>query len=302
MSIIEVEGLHKSYGDIEALRGLDLSVEEGEIYGFLGPNGAGKTTALKVMMGLIQPDKGTVEIKGIEVDTKDIKARGRLGYLPENVGFYKGMSVRENMMFYCDLKMCPHDVIDELLEDFELLSESEKDVDQLSKGMKQRLGLVQTLIGDPDILILDEPTSGLDPEIRRWVKERIIELKESGKTVLLSSHVLAEVQELCDTVGIISQGRMLAQDSVKTLGERLKLDHRIIFSIEDTRRALKEAKELDHVKRPRVEGDKLVVYCSGDEKMEVIKHLLEKGFEVTNFTVKEPDLEEVFVQLMEEEG
>ncbi|MGM0509952.1 MAG: ATP-binding cassette domain-containing protein [Thermoplasmatota archaeon] len=299
MSIIKVDGLYKSYGDIKALKGLDLSVEEGEIYGFLGPNGAGKTTAIKVMMGLIKPDKGEIRVNGMDVTEEDIRVRKKLGYLPENVSFYRGMSVEENLAFYCDLKGCSHEVIDVLLEEFDLASDKGKKASQLSKGMTQRLGLAQTLIGDPDVLILDEPTSGLDPEIRRWVKDKIMELRESGKTVLLSSHVLSEVQELCDKVGVISEGKMLAQDPMEILGERLDLDHRVIFELSDRKRALEEVKKLDNVERPRIEEGKLVVYCSGGNKMEVIKYLLEKGFEVTNFSVKEPDLEEVFVKLME---
>lgn len=304
MNIIEISGLEKSYGSIKALDGLDLSVRRGEIYGFLGPNGAGKTTTIKSMMGLIKPDDGEITINGKDVSEEGVELRKHLGYLPENLSFYDRLTVEENLRFFSKLKGgSPSDVI-EILGDFGLNGRVNSKVGSLSKGMVQRLGLVQTLIGDPPILILDEPTSGLDPEIRRWVKDKILELKSMDKTIFLSSHVLGEVQQMCDRVGIISRGRAIREDAVEVLQEEMKLNPRLTLLLSDRNEidhALKKINELDFVYRPRKEEGKLVLYCDGRRKIDVIKHLLDAGYEIDDFDVEEPDLEEMFVKIMEGE-
>ncbi len=299
MAMIRVEGLFKSYGPIKALDGLELSVKKGEIYGFLGPNGAGKTTAIKVMMGLLRPDEGVVTIKGIDVSKAGNHIRDHMGYLPERIAFYGDMSVSENLSFLCDLKGCDKKVIPGLLREFKLSVPQETKVKTLSKGMVQRLGLAQALIGNPEVLVLDEPTSGLDPEIRRWIKDQIIRLKKKGKTILLSSHVLSEVQQICDRVGVISNGRMIAENSVKNLSNELELEPKMILSVKQIDRALSMAESMGQVNRPRIEDGNLVFYCPGNEKASVIHKLLEDDISITDINIHEPDLEEVFVKIME---
>lgn len=298
MSMIDVRGLSKSYGDMEALSGLDLTVEEGEIYGFLGPNGAGKSTTIKIIMGLTKMDQGDVRVDGRDITEEGHRIRERLGYLPEKISFYGDMSVRENLEFFCDLKGCSREIIPRLKSTFQIDEDLSKKVSALSKGMVQRLGLAQTLIGDPDLLVLDEPTTGLDPEIRRWLKDKILELKEQGKTIFLSSHNLADVQALCDRVGMISAGEMIAVDSIDALGEKLDLGYRLQLTVEPLEEGLKVVKRLPFVSRPRVEDVQLVLYCGKGEKMDVIKALLEQDLEMMDFTIKEPDLEEIFVKVM----
>jgi len=289
--------LHKRFNGVEAVSGLDLDVEEGEIYGFLGPNGAGKTTTIRIMIGLIDPDQGTVEISGRNVREHGSSVRREIGYLPEKVSFYGNLSVEENMGFLCEMKRCPKDMIDGLLHEFELEEHRRKKSKHLSKGMTQRLGIAQTLIGDPDILILDEPTAGLDPNIRRWVKKKINSLKDQGKTIFLSSHVLSEVQELCERVGVLNEGKMLAEDMVDSLGEKFALKDRLEFKVEPIGEAFDMLEKLDYVERPRLFKGNLVLYCKGERKVDVIRELIDGGFDIHDFHVKEPDLEEVFVRL-----
>ncbi len=294
MSFIEIRDLEKRFGNVEAISGLSLEVNRGEIYGFLGPNGAGKTTTIRIMVGLIRPDKGSVNI---DVPKEGRGVRQHVGYLPERVSFYGNLSVEENLKFLCEMKGSPKKSIDELLKDFELQGQREKKCKHLSKGMTQRLGIAQTLIGSPEFLILDEPTAGLDPNIRRWVKNKILSLKESGMTIFLSSHVLAEVQELCDRVGILKDGKLLVQDDISSLGSKLALNDRLVFQIEPLGKALKKVESLDYVERAGLNKGRLIIYCSGGKKMDVIKEFVNDDFDITDFHVKEPDLEEVFLRL-----
>ncbi len=302
MSIIKIRGLEKKFNGFKAVSGLDLDVKEGEIYGFLGPNGAGKTTTIRIMIGLMKGEKGTIEIDGYDVKKKGKKVRQRLGYLPEKVSFYGNLTVSENLEFLCEVKGCSKSEIDRILKDFKFEEQRSKKCKHLSKGMTQRLGIAQTLIGKPDLLILDEPTAGLDPNIRRWIKDKILSLKDKGKTIFLSSHVLSEVQELCDRVGILNEGSMLAEDDVETLGDKLSLKDRLELRFEPLDKGLEIVNNLDYVERARVEDSKLVLYCSAEKKMSVIRKFLDEGMEITNFSVKEPDLEEVFVRLTAGDG
>lgn len=299
MSLIKIEDLYKSYGENEVLKGLDIDIEEGEIYGFLGPNGAGKTTAIQIVLGLIRPDEGKITINDIDVLDGDVDVRKMIGYLPEKISMYDNLTVRENLKFLCELKGCPIDDLDGMLSDFDMVGWNDKKLSSLSKGMLQSVGFVQAMIGDPDILILDEPTSGLDPKVRKWVKDKILRLKEKGKTILLSSHILSEVQELCDRVGVIKDGEIIAEGEVETFFDDLKMVPKLVLQVEEPIEAFKLIEELDYVDRPRLVEGEIVLYCRDDRKMDVIKLLLDEGFEVNNFSVKRPDLEEVFVRLTE---
>lgn len=301
MSLVEISGLEKRFKGVKAVSDLDLKLEKGDIYGFLGPNGAGKTTTIRMMVGLIKPDKGTIKIGGVDVWKEGLDVRKNIGYLPERVSFYGNLTVYENLEFLCKMKESSKSCVKKLLKDFKLEVHSDKKCRNLSKGMNQRLGIAQTLIGDPDLIILDEPTAGLDPNIRRWVKEKIVSLNEAGKTIFLSSHVLSEVQELCDKVGILSNGKMLVEDDVETLSKKLSLKDRLELQLEPINKALELVRDIGYIERPRLEDGKLVLYCNGDRKMEVIRRFLDESVDITNFTVKEPDLEEVFVRLTEGE-
>ncbi|MFW6375675.1 MAG: ABC transporter ATP-binding protein [Thermoplasmatota archaeon] len=299
MSAIKIQDVHKSYDGNKALSGLDLEIKEGEIYGFLGPNGAGKTTAIKIILGLVKPEEGDVSVCGKDALEDSMSVRKKIGYLPEKLEMYGELTVSENLRFLCELKGCPEGDIDELLKEFEIDGWRNKKVKSLSKGMLQRIGFMQTMIGDPDVFILDEPTSGLDPRVRRWVKDKIFDLKEKGKTIFLSSHVLSEVQELCDRVGFIKEGVIVGEGNVDTFFDDLEMHPRLELKLEDPVKAFERIEGMEFVERPRLIDGQLTLYCKEARKMDVIKVLLDEGFEINDFSVKNPDLEEVFVRLTE---
>lgn len=300
MSAIEIVDLYKSYDGNKALNGLNLKIEEGEIYGFLGPNGAGKTTAIKIILGLIIPDDGDVTVGGKDAFEESMSVRRNIGYLPEKLEMYGGFTVKENLRLLCELKGCPDEDLDELLKEFKMNDWGDKKIDSLSKGMLQRVGFLQTMIGDPDVYILDEPTSGLDPRVRKWVKDKIIDLKRREKTIFLSSHVLSEVQELCDRVGFVRDGEIIAEGDVETFFDDLEMFPKLELKLENPIEAFKIIEEVDYIQRPRLVDEQLTLYCREEKKMDIIKLLLDEGFEIDDFSVKKPDLEEVFVRLTED--
>lgn len=300
MSAIKFQDVHKSYDGDKALNGLDLEIDKEEIYGFLGPNGAGKTTAMKIVLGLVKPDDGEVSVYDKDALEDSMSVRSNIGYLPEKLEMYGDLTVQENLRFLCELKGCSDEDIKELLEEFEIDDWRDKKVRSLSKGMLQRIGFLQTMIGDPDVYILDEPTGGLDPRVRRWVKDKIIDLKEKGKTIFLSSHVLSEVQELCDRVGFIREGEIVGEGNVDTFFDDLDMFPRLELKLDNPIEAFKMIEGVNYIERPRLVDDQLTLYCEEERKMDVIKLLLDEGFEINDFSVNSPDLEEVFVKLTEE--
>ncbi|MBP2018124.1 ABC-2 type transport system ATP-binding protein [Symbiobacterium terraclitae] len=219
--MLRVEGLVKRYGDVEAVRDVTFAVAPGSIYGFVGPNGAGKTTTLKVIATLLRPDAGRVFIGDVDVLQHPEEARTRLGYMPDFFGVYDNLRVDEYMQFYADCYGVPtagrDRLIGSLLELVDLADKREAYVDGLSRGMKQRLCLARCLVHDPDLLILDEPASGLDPRARVEMREILQELRRRGKTILISSHILAELAELCSHIGIIHAGRMVVSGPVEQI-------------------------------------------------------------------------------------
>jgi ABC-2 type transport system ATP-binding protein len=224
--ILKTEGLRVEYCTREigqdskwALRGLNLSVNRGEVFGFLGPNGAGKTTTINVLLGFVNATAGNAWLFG--VNTREPIARQRIGYLPEQTYYYKFLSAEELLRFYARIFQIPkarrEQRIDEVLKLVELEHARGRPIRTYSKGMQQRVGLAQALINDPDLLILDEPTSGLDPVGRMKVREIIQRLKNEGKTVFFSSHELGEVETVCDRVAILCQGELKAEGKVSDL-------------------------------------------------------------------------------------
>ena len=224
MYALEINGLSKTYrgkkgAEVRALTDLDLQVLPGEVFGFLGPNGAGKSTTIKTIMGQVQPSSGSARIFGIPVSSSS--ARRKVGYLPENPAFYDFMTAREYLLFVGRAHEMSHELIEsrsqEMLRLMELTDAADRPIRGYSKGMVQRLGLAQALLPDPDLFILDEPMSGLDPLGRALVKEIIKDLKRQGKTVFFSTHITADVEVVCDKVGVIVQGKLQAVDSVDKL-------------------------------------------------------------------------------------
>ncbi len=221
MDALVIDSISKQYytGSALAVSDLSISIKPGTVYGILGPNGAGKTTAMKMIVGLLQPDKGSVKIFGEPAGT--IAANKRLGYLPENPVFYrylKGIEflVMHGVLMGLSKQQAQHDAT-ELLDSVRLKESKFRPIREYSKGMNQRLGLAQALIGDPDLLLLDEPLDGLDAFGRPEIKKILLDLKKKRKTILFNSHILSDVEEICDDIGIIDRGKLVKQGSIKSL-------------------------------------------------------------------------------------
>jgi ABC-2 type transport system ATP-binding protein len=223
--IIETEGLTKKYDSYTAVDSLTLQIREGEVFGFLGPNGAGKTTTLLMFLGLTEPTSGKVRVSGLDPAREPLRIKEKVGYLPENVGFYDDMDARQNLRYVARLNRIPDDIsakrIGELLKMVGLLEEAGKKVGTYSKGMRQRLGIAEVLVKDPKIVFLDEPTIGLDPDGTNRMLELIRSLsKEKHITVFLSSHLLEQMQKICDRVGIMIKGKLVAVGPIEELAKK----------------------------------------------------------------------------------
>jgi len=300
MKVIEIKDLTKIYSSPFMRRksigvnGLNMDVEEGEIFGLLGPNGAGKTTTLKIITGLLKPSSGSVTIFG-GIDS--ISARKRMGFLPENPTFYRHLNGLELLRFYSRLydKNPKKSELEEILELVGLKNETNKRISSYSKGMIQRIGFAQAIAGDPDLLILDEPLGGLDPIGRRELKDLIQKVTGLGKTILLSSHILTDVEALCDRVGIIIKGKM---KKIGHLREILKSD---IFYTDIEIENLLEIEWLKGYGRIKKEGEALYLRTSDEEKRdEVIRHISQRGGRIISVVPQRQSLEEHFLRTVNE--
>ncbi len=223
--IIETEGLTKRYGHQIAVNRLTLQIQEGEVFGFLGPNGAGKTTTLLMFLGLTDPTSGKVRVMGFDPTRDPFHVKEKVGYLPENVGFYDDMDARQNLQFIARLNRIPDQdstkKIDALLDSVGLIGEAKKKVGTYSKGMRQRLGIAEVLVKEPKLVFLDEPTIGLDPDGTNKMLDLIHSLsREKHMTIFLSSHLLDQVQRICDRVGIMIKGNLVAMGPIEELAKQ----------------------------------------------------------------------------------
>ncbi|RLE35206.1 ABC transporter ATP-binding protein [Candidatus Acetothermia bacterium] len=222
MAVVEAIGLRKAYRDAVAVDGLDISIEEREIYGLLGPNGSGKTTTILLLLGLTEPSSGTIRVLGRNPWREGLAVKRQIGYLPENVGFYDDLTARENLRFVARLNRIPDresaPLIDDALGSVGLGEVADRPVRTYSRGMRQRLGIAEVLLKEPRLAILDEPTSGIDPEGATQILDLIVRMRnDRGMTVLLSSHLLHQVQRVCDRVGILHRGRLVAEGTLDQL-------------------------------------------------------------------------------------
>ncbi len=224
-AVIETKDLTKKYGNFTAVDHLNLKVERGEIFGLLGPNGAGKTTTILMLLGLTEPTSGEVRVLSLDPARQPLSAKSRVGYLPDLIGFYDELTARENLIYTAKLNGIPRREIDrrieESLERVGLTEVADHRVGTFSRGMRQRLGVADMLIKKPELIIMDEPTQGLDPEGARDFLKMILSLKQEGITVLVSSHLLHQVQATCDRVGLFYQGRMVLEGSVPDLARQV---------------------------------------------------------------------------------
>lgn len=302
--MLRMEKVKKFYGRFCALDGLDLSIEDGAIYGFVGPNGAGKTTAIKIMSGILYPDEGTVMIDDMEAGTDNRRLRRRIGYVPDSFGVYNNLKVSEYMEFFAacyqitGLKARKR--IEKLLSYVDLSDREDFYVDALSRGMKQKLSLARALIHDPKILIMDEPTSGLDPRTRFEFKQIIGELSEQGKTILISSHILSDISELCTDIGIIDQGRIVMSGRLHEVMKMVTEQNPIVITM--TARiteAIRLLKKEPLVKSLAIKGSDIMINYSGSQKKEteLLRKLIEAGLPVRSFSREKGSLESIFMQL-----
>jgi len=304
MTAIELDGVTKEFGDVTALEDLDLTVEEGHIFGFLGPNGAGKTTTIDVLLDFVRPTSGTAEVLGMDARRQSQAIRQRTGILPEAAALYERLTGRRHLGFAIESRGADDDP-DELLERVGLADVGRRRAGTYSKGMRQRLAMAMALVGEPDVLILDEPSTGLDPNGARRMREITREERERGATVFFSSHVLGQVEAVCDTVGILRHGRLIAKDSVEGLREAAGGDTSLRVTLSDPGRADAAAevvRTVDAVSAVTPDGDGLAITCDSDAKMAVLNALDDAGVDVANFETRETSLEEVFAAYTEGEG
>ncbi len=229
--MIETKNLTKNYGNLTAVADLNLTVQDGDIFGFIGPNGAGKTTTMRILVTLLEPTRGKAFINGLDVTRDGKKVRGLVGYMPDFMGVYDDLKVFEYLEFFAAAfgieRKKRKSIVEGVLELTDLESKRSAAVDSLSRGMQQRLGLARVLIHDPKVLVLDEPASGLDPRARIEIRELLRELKRMGKTIMISSHILSELEEICDHFGIIEHGRLVFSGTLEEIRPRLGIHSKV---------------------------------------------------------------------------
>ncbi len=293
---LEARGLRKHFGDTPAVRDLSLSVPRGEIFGFLGPNGAGKTTSMKMLLGLVRPTSGSGRLLGAPLG--DPAGRARVGYLPEHFAFHEWLEAIELLRFHARLLGLSRVGLEAHLEDLlarvGLAEAGRRRVRDYSKGMKQRLGLAQALLGEPQLVFLDEPTSGLDPLGRRLVRDLIRELRAAGTTVFLNSHLLSEVEVTCDRVVFVKHGRVVREMALGAAERDLEVELRLERTSPDILAALARfGRDL------REEGAFLRLRVEGEERLpEMTRWLATQGVGLYHLAARRPSLEELFLEII----
>ncbi len=305
--MIKIENLVKTFGKINAVDGLNLTIEKGSVFGFVGPNGAGKTTTMKIMAGLMRASLGSIFIDDVDIVKNPSIIKEKIGYMPDFFGVYDNLKVSEYMDFYADAYYIPtnerKDLINNLLETVNLSQKIDSYVDSLSRGMKQRLCLARSLINDPDILILDEPASGLDPMARAEMKDILKQLKQLDKTIIISSHILPELHQMCSEIGIIDHGRLIDCGSINDIMIRGSKYRNIYVKYlnngEKLLLILKEYKEVFEIK----EGIGEINFSfNGDDLIlsQILTQAVKKDVSVVSFGEKEGDLEDLFIKLTQD--
>ncbi len=297
MAAIELQGVTKTFGSVTAVADLDLTVEEGEIFGFLGPNGAGKTTTIDLMLDFIRPDRGSITVLGEPVRADPRTIRERTGVLPEGATVWDRLTARQHLEFAIESKGADDDP-EALLHRVGIPDAIDRKAGGYSKGMAQRLLLAIALVGEPDLLILDEPSTGLDPNGAREMREIVREENARGATVFFSSHILGQVEAVCDRVGIMRQGQMVAVDSIEGLRQSMGGDTTLRVRVDRAPDAAIDAIEaVSGVNEVSVEQEatNTVIVVRGDgSKTAVLGALEDEGAEVIDFRTEETSLDELF--------
>lgn len=307
-AIIETRNLTRHYGNVVAVQDLSLSVEEGAIYGFVGPNGAGKTTTMQILTTLLEPTDGEAYVAGYSVTKQPRDVRRAIGYMPDFFGVYDDMKVWEYLDFFAACYDIPENerppLIRDLLELVELSHRTDDMVDSLSRGMKQRLCLARTLAHDPQVLILDEPASGLDPRARVEIRQLLVQLANMGKTVFFSTHILADVQEICTQVGIIEAGQLVMEGDIEAMQRQLIPFREIVVTLldgaEQARSTLAAIPGVEQVEDLKADNGRTRLYVSlrgeDEDVSRLLVRLVQEGVPVIHFTEETRDLESVFMR------
>lgn len=298
MKVLEVNNLKKTLGKREIIKNISFSIEEGEIFGFLGPNGAGKTTTIRMLVGLIHPNEGSISICGHDLKNHTEKALREVGAVVENPELYKYLSGRENLMQIARIRNIPKEDVIETIKLVGLENRIDDKVKKYSLGMKQRLGLAASLLSKPKLLILDEPTNGLDPsgilDFREVVKKAA---KEKGMAVFISSHILSEVQHLCDRVAFINNGTIKSVENV--LNESMKTDTDIVCLKLNQEIDLNELKNIEYINSAKKSEDGIEIILSSNTTSKLIKYLVDNNYEIEEVYKLRKGLEQRYMELVE---
>ena len=305
--MIRTEHLSKSYGEKEAVCDLTLEIRRGEIFGLLGPNGAGKTTTTLMLLGLTEPTGGSAYIDGKDCARQAIDVKRMVGYLPDNVGFYSDMTGRENLRFTGQLNGLPSDVterrMEELLEKVGKTEAADQKAGTYSRGMRQRLGIADVLMKDPKVVIMDEPTLGIDPEGMRELMTLIRGLAEDDKrTILISSHQLYQIQQICDRVGLFVEGRLIACGRIDELAGQMRREGHYALeaaAFPDDSGFEELLRSLGNVEQVERSGDFYVVHSRADLCRELNRRALEKGYTLRHLRQRGNDLDEIYRRYFE---
>ncbi len=311
MSMIETINLTKKYGELVALDNLNLRIESGNCYGFIGPNGAGKTTTIKILATLLKPTWGEARVDGNVIGYQNHLIRPIIGYVPDFMGAYEDMLVQEYLEFFAACYAIHgkqrKKVVDDVLDLTELGYKRMSDVNGLSRGMKQRLSVARVLLHDPKVLLMDEPASGLDPRARIEIRELLRELHRMGKTIIISSHILSELAELCDAVGIIEQGKLIFSGDVSEAMKKAELGANVIIDVdaraEEAAALLREVQGVTLVEEAEAElgaANRLRIVVDPDAGLavsELAARLVAQGFRINELRREQVDLEKAFMRL-----
>jgi ABC-2 type transport system ATP-binding protein len=306
---IEIKNLSKRYGSRLAVDNLSLTINAGEIFGFVGPNGAGKTSTIRIIAGLLQASSGDIFVSGYSVRNSLRDVKRQIGYMPDFFGVYLDLKVWEYLDFFSACYQIPESerqkLIDGLLELVDLSHRKQDLVDKLSRGLKQRLSLARTLLHDPQVLVLDEPAAGLDPRARVEIRELLIELANMGKTIFFSTHILADVAEICSHVGIIEAGKLIGSGSLEELHEQTLINRHVsLVLIDHVQKAQELLQKFESISSIEVSsspenGDRhqIEFEFSGDDLAlsEILTHLIQNDISVLHFSEDKNDLEAVFL-------
>lgn len=308
--VIEISHLTKCYGSKTAVNDLNLSIRKGEVFGLLGPNGAGKTTTILMLLGLTEPTSGEAKICGHDCTRDPLDVKSVVGYMPDNVGFYADMTGRENLRFTGRLNGLDGEAleerIDQLLERVGMTGAADQKTGTYSKGMRQRLGIADVLMKDPQIIIMDEPTLGIDPEGMRQLLELIEKLaSEDGRTLMISSHQLHQIQQVCDRVGIFVEGKLIASGTIKELEEQIRKDGSFLLELEASPcddkllGVLYQQKGVQNISK---EGSRFMITSKTDIRGSLTKFLGEHDYAVLHLHQRGGDLDEIYRRYFEKAG